>query len=59
VSGAPPRYRAAVIGEGRVLYESSVRERILFEARSMAEWLDFRPTWLEMRRRLLERWAHG
>ena len=59
LSGAAPRFRCEVLRTGRVLYEGSEPGRIEFEASAMSEWLDFRPTWLALRRRMLERWTHG
>lgn len=52
-----PRFRVNVLRRGLLLYERSARERIEFEARSMSEWLDFRPTWDRMRKRMRDRWS--
>ncbi len=57
--GASPRFRANVLREGRLLFERSGGARIEFEAASMSEWLDFKPTWERMRARMLDRWARG
>jgi predicted nucleotidyltransferase len=57
--GTSPRFRFNVVSEGRLLYEADARERIRFEARAMGDWLDFKPTWMRMRERMLERWTHG
>jgi predicted nucleotidyltransferase len=59
LSGAAPRFRCEVLRTGRLLYEGDERGCIEFEAAAMSEWLDFRPTWLALRRRMLERWIHG
>ncbi len=59
LASTPPRFRVTVLREGRLLYEGDRRARLEFEARSTSEWADFRPTWLRMRRRMLERWQHG
>ena len=57
--GTSPRFRANVLREGRLLYEVDRRRRIEFEARALSEWLDFKPTWERMRRRMFDRWAGG
>ena len=57
--GTGPRFRANVIGEGRVIFERSRNTRIVFEAETMIEWLDYKPTWQRMRARMLDRWIHG
>jgi predicted nucleotidyltransferase len=57
--GTGPRFRANVIGEGRLIFERSRETRIAFETETMIEWLDFKPTWQRMRARMLERWMHG
>jgi predicted nucleotidyltransferase len=59
LAGTSPRFRANVLTEGQLLCEADADERIAFEARSMSEWLDFKPTWLRMRQRMLDRWTHG
>jgi predicted nucleotidyltransferase len=59
LGGTSPRFRASVISDGRLLYEADRERRLAFEARSLAEWLDFKPTWERMRRRMLDRWANG
>jgi len=57
--GTGPRFRTNVLREGRLLFERRTDARIEFEAVSMSEWLDFKPTWERMRAQMLERWAHG
>jgi predicted nucleotidyltransferase len=57
--GTGPRFRANVIGEGRLIFERSRAARIAFEAESISEWLDFKPTWQRMRVQMLDRWIHG
>lgn len=57
--GTSPRFRTNVIREGRLIFERSRAARIAFEAESMIEWLDFKPTWEHMRARMLDRWIHG
>lgn len=57
--GTGPRFRANVIGEGRLIFERSRETRIAFETETMIEWLDFKPTWQRMRARMLDRWMHG
>ena len=59
LTGSSPRYRINVLRDGRLLYERDRQRRLEFEARSMSEWLDFKPTWERMRQRLFERWTHG
>jgi predicted nucleotidyltransferase len=57
--GTSPRFRANVIGQGRLIFERTRAERIAFEAQSLVEWFDFQPTWQRMRARMIERWSHG
>jgi predicted nucleotidyltransferase len=57
--GSAPRFRATVISEGRLLDQASAERRIEYEARSLGEWLDFKPTWQRMRRSMFDRWARG
>lgn len=59
LAGTSPRFRANVLREGRLLYEADRTARLEFEARALSEWLDFKPTWERMRRRMFDRWAHG
>jgi uncharacterized protein len=59
LAGTSPRFRANVLGEGRLLYEGDRDARLRFEARAYSEWLDFKPVWEGMRRRMRDRWAHG
>jgi predicted nucleotidyltransferase len=59
LSGTSPRLRRNVLRDGRLLYEADRKRRIEFEARAMSEWLDFKPTWERMRRRMFDRWANG
>ena len=57
--GSSPRFRANVLRDGRLLIDRDPRARAVFEARAMAEWLDFAPTWRRMRTRLRQRWLRG
>jgi predicted nucleotidyltransferase len=57
--GTSPRFRANVLREGRLIFERSRATRITFEAESMIEWLDFKPTWQRMRAQMLQRWTNG
>lgn len=57
--GSSPRYRMNVLRDGRLLYERDRKRRLEFEARSMSEWLDFKPRWDRMRQRMFERWSRG
>jgi predicted nucleotidyltransferase len=59
LAGTGPRFRANVLREGRLLYQVDRERRLEFEARALSEWLDFKPTWERMRRRMFDRWAHG
>ena len=54
-----PRFRVNVLRDGRLLYEGDRDKRLTFEARSLSEWLDFKPTWERMRRLMFDRWADG
>jgi predicted nucleotidyltransferase len=54
-----PRFRANVLRDGYLLYEADRKARLEFEARALSEWLDFKPIWESMRRRMIERWTHG
>jgi uncharacterized protein len=53
---AAPRFQAAVLREGQLLYERDRRARHAQEARLMTRWVDFQPTWRAMRAHMLERW---
>ena len=57
--GTSPRFRANVVREGKLIFERSRATRIVFEAESMIEWLDFKPIWQQMRAQMLQRWIHG
>ena len=57
--GTSPRFRTNVIREGRLIFERSRATRIAFEAESIIEWLDFKPTWERLTARMRERWIHG
>lgn len=59
LDGTGPHFRVQVLREGRMVYEADADIRLAFEAQSMSEWLDFRPTWEHMRRAMLDRWIHG
>ncbi len=59
LAGTSPRFRANVLRDGRLLYEADRNVRLDFEARTLSEWLDFKPTWERMRRRMFDRWARG
>ncbi len=59
IAGTSARFRAAVLRDGVLLFERDPQARIEFEARAMAEWLDFKPVWEEMRARMRRRWAGG
>lgn len=59
LAGTSPRFRANVLRDGRLLYEADRKARLAFEARALSEWLDFKPTWERMRRRMFDRLAHG
>ncbi len=59
IDRAAPRFRATVVREGRVLVERDLHARREFERNALREWLDFRPTWEHMRRRMLDRLSHG
>jgi len=59
VNGASPVFLNNMLRSAVRLYEADRGERILFEARAMALWLDFQPVWEKLRREALERWSHG
>jgi predicted nucleotidyltransferase len=57
--GTSPRFRANVLREGRVIYQRDLAARLQFEAQSLTEWLDFKPTWEALRAQMFRRWTHG
>jgi hypothetical protein len=59
LGAATPRFRANVLRDGMLLYESDRELRLQAEARIMVERADFQPTWTMMRKRMFERWTHG
>jgi len=59
IAGAAPRFRATVVREGRILYESDPSARRAFERHALEEWFDFEPVWNRMRRRMYERLSGG
>ncbi|HEY3356391.1 MAG TPA: nucleotidyltransferase domain-containing protein [Polyangia bacterium] len=59
LNGASPRFRANVVREGQVLFERDRLLRLEREAQWITMWLDFKPTWERMRRRMLARWDRG
>jgi predicted nucleotidyltransferase len=59
LDGAAPRFRVTVLREGRRIFDRDPALRWSYEARFMSEWVDFRPTWERMRRRMLDRWTGG
>jgi predicted nucleotidyltransferase len=59
LDGAAPRFRVTVLREGRRIFDRDPALRWSYEARFMSEWVDFRPTWERMRRRMLHRWSGG
>lgn len=56
---AAPRFAVNVLRDGRRLVDRDSPARIEAEARFMSEWLDFRPVWERMRKRMLERLGDG
>ena len=56
---AAPRFQVTVLKEGKLLFERDREARLAHEAHFMSLWADFRPTWLAMRQRMLQRWSHG
>ncbi len=59
LGSATPRFRANVLRDGEVLYESDREARLSLEVRFMIAWADFEPVWTRMRARMLSRWADG
>lgn len=59
LAGTAPRFRANVVREGKLLFESDEAARRAFEHRALVEWFDFEPVWRRARRRMLERLSQG
>ncbi|MBN1773620.1 MAG: hypothetical protein JXB32_20320 [Deltaproteobacteria bacterium] len=56
-AGSPFLFR--VISTGRCIFERSPGLRVSFEAQVMSQWIEFRPTWEEGLRRVLEGAVRG
>lgn len=54
-----PRFRANVIDEGQLLVDRDAAKRVELEGQALNEWLDFKPVWERMQRRMRERWTRG
>lgn len=59
LNGASPRFLNQVLKDGTLIYEQDREARVRFEVQAMSLWLDFRPTWIRVRREVLLRWADG
>ena len=59
LNGAAPRFQAAVLRDGQLLFERDRRARWRHEAVLLSRWADFQPVWSAMRQRMFERWARG
>ena len=59
VNDADPVFFGNLLRDGHRCYESDHAARVAFEVRAMNAWLDFRPAWERMRRRVLKVWSHG
>lgn len=56
---AGPPFLFRVISQGRCVFERSPGLRVSFEAQVLSQWIEFRPTWEEGLRRVLEGPTHG
>jgi predicted nucleotidyltransferase len=52
-------FAARVLRDGIPAFERTHRERIAIETRILSRWIDFRPSWLALRKAYLERLARG
>jgi len=59
LNGGDPVFLGNVMRDGMLLFERDREARIRFEVYALNQWLDFRPVWERLRKRVLERWAHG
>lgn len=59
VNDADPVFLGNLLRDGQRCYQREVAARVEFEVRAMNAWLDFRPAWERLRRRVLEAWSRG
>lgn len=59
LNGASPVFLNNVLRDGQLLYDADPEARSWFEAKAMAQWLDFRPVYERIRREVLEGWSRG
>lgn len=59
VNEADPVFLGNLMRDGRLCFERDREQRIAFEVMAHKVWLDFKPVWERVRRRVLEAWARG
>lgn len=57
LNGGDPVFLGNVLADAELVFEHDREARIAFEVRAMSLWLDFRPRWERMRKRVLAKWA--
>jgi predicted nucleotidyltransferase len=59
VNEADPVFLGNLMRDGKLCFERDREQRIAFEVMAHKVWLDFKPAWERVRRRVLEVWARG
>lgn len=59
VNEADPVFLGNLMRDGVCCFERDREQRIAFEVLANKVWLDFKPAWERVRRRVLEAWARG
>ena len=59
VNDADPVFLGNLLRDAQRCFERDPDARVAFEVRAMNAWLDFRPVWERLRRRVLEVWSRG
>lgn len=59
VNDADPVFLGNLLRDGVRCFERDVDARVGFEVQAMNAWLDFRPAWERLRKRVLEAWSRG
>jgi predicted nucleotidyltransferase len=59
VNEADPVFLGNLLRDGVLCFERDREQRIAFEVMASKVWLDFKPAWERVRRRVLEAWARG
>ena len=59
LDGATPRFKANVLRDAVLLFESDEATRVKRVARWSSEWADFEPVWRRMRDAMRDRWLRG